>query len=222
MQAPHRNAAEMDNALDELLRRVTVLEEARVPVGSILAFAGDAAPPGWLLCNGAAVPSEPQFEALRRVLGTTFDETGRVGFWVPDLRGRFLIGVGRQSDRHQYPNGVASFALAERGGEASHVLSVNEMPTHNHNGTTHGANPMEYTHVHSERNFTDAGDKGNALVLANHFNSLVGGVHHVPRCNDANFPGAVHTHNLNVDPAGGNHAHNNQPPYLALNFIIKT
>lgn len=46
---------------------------------------------------------------------------------TPDLRGRFVIGAG------------GSYAVAATGGEATHVLTIDEIPSHTHSmGITHG------------------------------------------------------------------------------------
>lgn len=43
---------------------------------------------------------------------------------TPDLRNRFLVGAG------------SSYSLGSTGGENTHVLSINEMPWHNHNASS--------------------------------------------------------------------------------------
>lgn len=89
---------------------------APVPVGMIVAYAGVNAPAGWLLCDGASY-RKSRYPALAGVLGAT----GTGGeFMVPDLRGRFLMGV---SDTHP---------PASSGGEEAHTLTEEEMPAHSH------------------------------------------------------------------------------------------
>jgi len=64
-----------------------------IPSGSLEAFAGAAAPAGWLLCNGQAV-SRATYAALFAAIGTTYGVgDGSTTFNVPDLRDRFPIGV---------------------------------------------------------------------------------------------------------------------------------
>lgn len=63
--------------------------EASVPIGTILPFAGDKIPDGWLLCNGRSFPAA-DYQELAAVLGVT---GAKSTFAVPDLRGRFLRGV---------------------------------------------------------------------------------------------------------------------------------
>ena len=60
-------------------------------LGEVIAFAGTAAPDGWLLCDGSLLPvaqNQPLFE----LIGTTYGGDGRESFALPDLRGRMLTG----------------------------------------------------------------------------------------------------------------------------------
>lgn len=59
------------------------------PVGSIVDFAGQAAPSGWLDCDGSEY-SNDDFPALAGALGTTYGGTAGSTFKVPDFS-----GVGR-------------------------------------------------------------------------------------------------------------------------------
>ena len=63
-----------------------------VPSGTVLYFAGSAAPAGWLKANGAAV-SRTAYAALFAAIGTTYGlGDGRSTFNLPDLRGEFIRG----------------------------------------------------------------------------------------------------------------------------------
>ena len=63
-----------------------------VPSGTVLYFAGSAAPAGWLKANGAAV-SRTAYAALFAAIGTTYGGGDfRNTFNLPDLRGEFIRG----------------------------------------------------------------------------------------------------------------------------------
>ena len=63
-----------------------------VPSGTVLYFAGQAAPAGWLKANGATL-SRTAYAVLFAVIGTTYGaDDGRSTFNLPDLRGEFLRG----------------------------------------------------------------------------------------------------------------------------------
>jgi len=62
---------------------------AAVPAGSVVQFARNTAPTGWLKANGAAV-SRTTYATLFSAIGTTFGVgDGSTTFNLPDLRGRF-------------------------------------------------------------------------------------------------------------------------------------
>jgi microcystin-dependent protein len=61
-----------------------------VPTGSIIPFVGSTAPVGWLICNGDAIPSGIEYDALKKVLGSGNTPATN----VPDLRAMFLRGTG--------------------------------------------------------------------------------------------------------------------------------
>jgi microcystin-dependent protein len=63
-----------------------------VPTGAIMPFAMNAAPSGWLDCDGAAV-SRTTYADLFTAISTTFGVgDGSTTFNVPDLRGEFVRG----------------------------------------------------------------------------------------------------------------------------------
>jgi len=65
---------------------------AAVPVGSITMYGANAAPTGWLYCNGAAV-SRTTYAALFAVVGVTFGVgDGSTTFNLPDMRAEFARG----------------------------------------------------------------------------------------------------------------------------------
>lgn len=65
---------------------------ATMPAGTVIAYAGSAAPDGFIACNGAEVSRETYAE-LFYVIGTTFGEgDGSTTFNLPDLTDRVVQG----------------------------------------------------------------------------------------------------------------------------------
>lgn len=118
------------------------------PVGSILDFAGTAAPTGWLLCYGQTLNStaSPEYADLYAVIGNTFGGTNNTNFVVPDLRGRVVAGQddmgGSSANRLTNPGstvgGVNGDTFGAAGGAETHVLTTAQLAAHSHNYTRYG------------------------------------------------------------------------------------
>lgn len=68
------------------------MADVGVPAGTVIAFADDAAPTGWLECNGAAI-SRTTYATLYTKIGTTWGVgNNSTTFNIPDFRGEFLRG----------------------------------------------------------------------------------------------------------------------------------
>ena len=83
------------------------------PTGSIIAFAGNALPDGYLLCDGSKV-SRTTYKKLFAAIGTTYGEgDGKTTFNLPNLTDKFIQGsntVGAVKNAG-LPNITASKAL---------------------------------------------------------------------------------------------------------------
>ena len=88
-------------------------------IGEIRSFAFGVVPDGWAPCNGQLLPIA-QNQALYAILGNTYGGDGRTTFALPNLQGRAPV----------HPGGGVT--LGQSAGEETHVLTVNEMPMHNH------------------------------------------------------------------------------------------
>lgn len=98
-----------------------------LPSGTVISFAGNNAPTGWLLCNGDTV-SRVTYKSLFEIIGTTFGNgDGESTFNLPDLRGRVVVSAG-QNVQATLTNRV----LGAVGGEENHTLTLNEIPAHTH------------------------------------------------------------------------------------------
>lgn len=115
---------------------------------------------------------------------------------TPDLRGRFILGA---SDGH---------AVGSTGGEENHTLSTNEMPAHNHTGTT----SWNGNHSHSVNTMVDDGKSFLYTTSGRGINAYGSAT---------TSTSGNHTHTFTTNNTGGGQAHNNMPPYYALSYIMK-
>lgn len=99
---------------------------ASIPAGLVQAYAGSAAPSGWLLCDGSIV-SRTTYAALFTAIGTAYGAgDGSTTFGLPDLRGRVIVGKAASG---------TFVTLGATGGEETHVLLTAEMAGHTHTFT---------------------------------------------------------------------------------------
>jgi hypothetical protein len=76
-----------------------------LPLGTVIAAGTAAELAKWLPCHGEELKIK-QYEALYGILGTKFGGDGKTTFCLPDLRGRFLRGVGDSSATYPRPRGA--------------------------------------------------------------------------------------------------------------------
>ncbi len=88
--------------------------------GEIKPFAGNFAPVNWALCTGEKI-EKAGHELLFNMIGTSFYSTSTM-FFLPDLRGRIVIGAGQGT-------GLTNRKIAERPGLKQIQLQENRQET---------------------------------------------------------------------------------------------
>lgn len=164
-------------------------------IGQIQIFGFNFNPRGWAFCDGATL-SIQQNTALFALLGTTYGGNGQTTFQLPNFAGRAGCQQG------QGP-GLSPRTLGETFGVNTVTLNSNQIPLHNH-----GINAFLPADP-ANRTGSPVANGGLSQPLRN--------------LNKPFSSGASNTTfapNMLQPSAGGGQPHQNQQPYLGLNFSI--
>ena len=163
-------------------------------LGEIRLFAGTFAPRNNAYCAGQTM-SIAQNSALFSLLGTTYGGNGTTTFMLPDLQGRLPICMGQGPGLTNYPIGTSL-------GTESVTLQIGQIPSHTHPPVASGTTAAVPT----------PGGQVPATVAAP-FTGI-----YVQNANKTGSPVAMWANA--VQKVGGNQAHENRMPALAISIII--
>ena len=91
-----------------------------IPAGTVLPFANNTTPTGYLYCNGSAV-SRTTYAKLFSAIGTTYGKgDGSTTFNLPDLRGKFVQGANASDAGTVKAAGLPNITASWRGGFSTH------------------------------------------------------------------------------------------------------
>jgi microcystin-dependent protein len=160
---------------------------------------------GWLICDGRTL-NIADYYFLYQVLKSSFGGNATT-FNLPNPAGRVLGVIGTGA-------GLTARAAGTAVGEETHVLTIPEMPTHNHTITDPG---------HTHTGTTDpAGFGTNSL-------SVVDSTFAVHTSTDVADNNSNHTHTfttnssttgITINNTGGSQAHNNMQPTLFIGNLF--
>lgn len=203
--------------------------------GMVMPFAGSAAPTGWLFAQGQTV-AQDDYPDLFSVVGTAYNTGGEGAgnFRLPDLRGR--VPVGRNAADTSFDT------LGETGGAKTVTLTTGQMPAHDHDQAphSHGVNDPEHEHGYADPQHTHGGVgvpagenrfvvtyAGSSIRMDTSVGQEITYTAIAPAATGidpwhASTGISIQNFDPVISPNGGGGAHENMPPYLVLNYIIKT
>ena len=158
-----------------------------LPIGAIMPYTSKTTPSNWLPCNGQAV-SRTTYADLFAIIGEQYGAgDGSTTFNLPDLNS-YRVPIGYDSGEEQ----SARMNLGTTGGEETHKLTKDEMPSHYHD--------MPIT----------AGSE----ILGRQYNASW-------LDNQSGNSGDKTSTGIRTSITGGSQPHNNMQPYVTTNYIIK-
>ena len=195
-------------------------------VGCIYMYGGSVAPSGFSLCDGSAI-SRTTYSELFSVIGTIYGiGDGTTTFNLPLMEGRVVIGVS------------GTHALGTTGGSESVILGEQELPTHSHTIPLHShtstvkATTPALSHTITQPAFTYSAPSGNSVCMGGNGYGKSSSVNATRSANLAisnhasasctKTGGVTDCSAFDTDSTGGNNAHDNMQPFVAVNYIIYT
>jgi len=188
-----------------------------IPPGAMMFFAHDATAmvyPGWLVADFRPV-SRTTYAALFNAIGVRHGAgNGTTTFNLPDTRGATIVGVDGSPVTGAAGRLPAANAAGAAGGVREVGLSIPNMPSHQHGGST-GYDTDGFSSPH--RLPVQASNVAGSQTPANNpYGAIV-----TTRPPDVyNLTDIAHTHAIGAE--GGNTPHRNDQPWLAATGIIKT
>lgn len=184
-------------------RQKEIADMRPIPIGSIHLWAGTTTPDDYLLCDGTAHKTTA-YPELYAAIGSAFNSapgengnkynTNAGEFRVPDLRGRFVVGISDSDE--DYNKGNA-------GGLKTVSLITDQLPAHSHS-------LKDYYYAESDT--SKISGTSNDLISTN--NKVGSG------STDKNNDHLVY-YQHETNEAGSGKSHENRPPYYALAYIIR-
>lgn len=165
-------------------------------IGEIQIYGFNFPPRGWAYCNGATL-AIAQNTALFSLIGTIYGGNGQTTFQLPNLSGRAACQQG------QGP-GLSPRTLGQSFGVNTVTLTSTQIPVHNHGMVVYSQSDA------SKRSHTPAANSALSVSSNTAVTNFIPG-------------GPVNTQfasNMIQPSQGGGFPHENQQPYLGLNFCI--
>jgi microcystin-dependent protein len=195
------------------------------PIGSIICYAGQTSPTGWLFCNGGEV-LKTTYQNLFAVISNNYGVASNSDYFVlPNLKEKFPMGN----------SGEINFRLGNTGGQKTVTLAENQIPSHSHTGTTdasgvhnHTASDSGHAHQYDDAYFAENTGEQNVYGTSAGTDGDNDYQYRIPA--PSTYTGYAnitvnnsisHTHTFTTNTTGSGTPINILNPYLVLNYLIK-
>jgi len=182
-------------------------------IGEIRLVGFNYPPREWAFCDGQLL-SISENTTLFSLLGTTYGGDGRNTFALPDLRGRVAVGA------RQGP-GLSSYSPGEKIGHEQVQLTTAQMPAHEHSAELSN---LETTIPCSTEIGTSTTPSPTSVLAQGDVKSGRTDVGDAYIYNESTpnttLRSSTVSGSVGIGNTGGNGAHENRQPLIALNYII--
>jgi microcystin-dependent protein len=220
-----------------------------VPLGAGMPYFLSAAPNSSFAFPAGQAISRTNYAGLFALMGTTYGPgDGSTTFNLPSLGGRLLAcrenmnGAGVEGRITSAGSGINGTLLGATGGAQNVTLGIGEIPSHTHanflsdpghvhgvNDPTHAHGVSDPTHEHGVlQGAASAGSVGTAMnvsgstaIATMQSNAAATGISIVAAATGVSIVGAGTGASVVNAPAGGGGAHNNMPPTMMVNYIMR-
>jgi microcystin-dependent protein len=229
--------AKQNGVFDEIDAQVFIATQAGSPIGSGALWFTAAPPANWLICDGSSLDTTT-YATLFAVIGYTYGGSG-ANFNLPPLANVFPMGAGTAAlaatggeathvlvaaEMPSHPHAIVDVAHTHGASQPAHV--------HPDPGHTHGVSDPGHAHGgvivpvggggwYSLGVTTPEILGGNTAPAGTGISIQGAGTGLYAAGGDAVTVAASGTGLSTTQTAGGDGAHNNLPPYLCINFIIR-
>ena len=199
-------------------------------IGAIISFTGSTVPDRYLVCDGSAISRET-YSALFAVIGTSYGAgDGSTTFNLPNMTGRAVLGA------------ASGYNVGSTGGAETVTLTESTIPSHTHVIPEHGhtntiaAKTPSLSHTITQAVFkytgltTNVSNRyGSGTSKSAYYNRTSAAMSKSANLAVANHSATACTMSGSVtdcaafdsETTGGDGAHNNMMPFMALTWIIE-
>jgi microcystin-dependent protein len=229
----------------------SALQGALVPTGLISPFGGGTAPTGWLMCDGSSY-LRSAYSSLFAVIGTSYGSADGTHFNVPDFRGRVPVGNdamgGTAANRVQHSTTITTtnasptatvgsvtglapgmFIVSTNVPAGTKINSISGSTiTMSANATASASSvAARFSALGNDAQVLGAvgGEDAHKLTvdeLASHSHNYQGYASNTGSNNAPSVGNNPPTWQGTTFSAGNDQPHNNLPPSVLTNYIIKT